>query len=44
MDILWKITTDDHVLIYSVHKTAHENGVGILLTKQVDKKTPDNDQ
>ncbi len=32
-----KCTTDDHVMIYSGHKTDHKHGVGVILTKQVAK-------
>ena len=32
-----KCITDDHVLIYTGHKTEHKHGVGILLTKKVAK-------
>ena len=30
-----KLTTDDHVIVYSGHYKEHTNGVGVLLTKQV---------
>ena len=29
--------TDEHVMIYSGHKTEHKHGVGVLLSKQVAK-------
>ena len=32
-----KLTTDDHVMVYSCHKKEHKNGVGVLLIKQVAK-------
>ena len=32
-----KLTTADHVMVYSGHQKEHKNGVGILLTKQVAK-------
>ena len=32
-----RCTTDEHVMIYSGHKTEHKHGVGVLLSKQVAK-------
>ena len=32
-----KLTTDDHVMVYSGHQKEHTNGVGVLLTKHVAK-------
>ena len=32
-----KLTTDDHVMVYSGHQIEHTYGVGVLLTKQVAK-------
>ena len=32
-----KLTTDDHVMVYSGHQKEHKNGVGVLLTKLVVK-------
>ena len=38
-EMRWKnsgrCTTDDHVMIYSGHKTEHKHVVGVLLSKQV---------
>ena len=40
-EMIWKnsgkCTTDEHVMIYSGHKTEHKHGVGVLLSKQVAK-------
>ena len=32
-----KCTTDEHVMIYSGHKTEHKHGVGVLRSKQMAK-------
>ena len=40
-EVRWKnsgrCTTDEHVMIYSGHKTEHKHGLGVLLSKQVAK-------
>ena len=40
-EVRWKnagrCTTDEHVMIYSGHKTEHKHGVGVILSKQVAK-------
>ena len=40
-EMIWKnsgrCTTDEHMMIYSGHKTEHKHGVGVLLSKQVVK-------
>ena len=40
-EVRWKnsgrCTTDEHLIIYSGHKTEHKHGVGVLLSKQVAK-------
>ena len=40
-DVRWtksgKLTTDNHMMVYSGHQKEHEYGVGVLITKQVAK-------